>query len=671
MTSVALVCALVCAPIGVRATETKSATKYVDQIIGGGPLPLDIQDGMDSSQGISTTGMPRTISVELRSQSERSLGLNTHSSWWLMRGSLETLNYGLFSFDAALNGNSNSSRDPQPYAQPLSSRREVPLTFTINQARMPFDGGLFVSNTLGLHQTVNTPLVAQQYQFGLPSRSIFGLSSRWSADAGRWLFGGAIGETLAPPQGSQVGMSLAGGRIALASVERRWTAIEGGADDFTSWGYALQMGSHRADRSGAAATLAVGPSSVDSLGFQQSLQARGRFGNWQGNLLSTKDPAEGQWRQGGWLDGQWFATDGSPIEHRLGLNRFPSHQNWLGSSITAGSQGGYYRWRWSTPLTSMDAQVDHQRLVVGPTTLPFTQVYFNGRHFFEPGVAWGTQFTQRQSTDRQNSLQIYRDATSEVWNWRLFGGIHRSGVSNQSQAGIDFSGTWNDAMSWSASTGLTFDNRYDNPGTDLSLSMTSQMGPTALNGTLRRSTLAGGSSPGLNLNLSASWRIAPGWSLMSSVARSVGAVQTQPIGPFNGAPVLPGFEIRPQRQNFAWLSLRYDFGAGRTAAPMGGQVGSGGGSLQGVVFLDANGNGRLDGGEARAPNVSITLDRGYVTKTDANGRYEFPFVSAGVHTVEVSIDNLPLPWSFEGASTMTVEIQRRKDLQLNFGARRP
>jgi hypothetical protein len=45
------------------------------------------------------------------------------------------------------------------------------------------------------------------------------------------------------------------------------------------------------------------------------------------------------------------------------------------------------------------------------------------------------------------------------------------------------------------------------------------------------------------------------------------------------------------------------------------------------------------------PDVTVVLDRRYVTRTNAQGRYEFPSVAAGQHLIEVSADNVPLPWS--------------------------
>ncbi len=93
------------------------------------------------------------------------------------------------------------------------------------------------------------------------------------------------------------------------------------------------------------------------------------------------------------------------------------------------------------------------------------------------------------------------------------------------------------------------------------------------------------------------------------------------------------------------LLLRYQDHAGSPSAPLGGLPGTGAGSLAGTVFFDADANGRREASEGGVPGITVILDRRYVTQTDAQGRYEFPSVAAGEHLIEVSPDNVPLPWS--------------------------
>ena len=76
-----------------------------------------------------------------------------------------------------------------------------------------------------------------------------------------------------------------------------------------------------------------------------------------------------------------------------------------------------------------------------------------------------------------------------------------------------------------------------------------------------------------------------------------------------------------------------------------------------------------DAGESGASNVTVLLNGRFSTRTDASGRFEFPFVAAGVHTITVPPDNLPLPWVF-GDSKREVDVGTRSSAMVEIGARR-
>ncbi|MGH6641018.1 MAG: SdrD B-like domain-containing protein, partial [Polaromonas sp.] len=118
------------------------------------------------------------------------------------------------------------------------------------------------------------------------------------------------------------------------------------------------------------------------------------------------------------------------------------------------------------------------------------------------------------------------------------------------------------------------------------------------------------------------------------------------------------------------LLLRYEERAGSTAAPLGGLWGTGAGALSGTVFFDADANGRREAAEAGVPGVTVILDRRYVTRTDAQGRYEFPFVAAGPHLVEVSPDNVPLPWSPTLRDPVKATVLVRQTARQDFAVQR-
>jgi hypothetical protein len=65
------------------------------------------------------------------------------------------------------------------------------------------------------------------------------------------------------------------------------------------------------------------------------------------------------------------------------------------------------------------------------------------------------------------------------------------------------------------------------------------------------------------------------------------------------------------------------------------------GRIRGAVWLDANGNGRLDGGEPALPDVRIVTASGRDTLTDANGEFILNDLPPGEHTLLIDERTLP------------------------------
>jgi len=65
----------------------------------------------------------------------------------------------------------------------------------------------------------------------------------------------------------------------------------------------------------------------------------------------------------------------------------------------------------------------------------------------------------------------------------------------------------------------------------------------------------------------------------------------------------------------------------------------------------------------------VLLNGRFSTRTDASGRFEFPFVAAGIQTLTVLPDNLALPWVV-GDAKREVDVRTRETAQVEIGARR-
>jgi hypothetical protein len=192
----------------------------------------------------------------------------------------------------------------------------------------------------------------------------------------------------------------------------------------------------------------------------------------------------------------------------------------------------------------------------------------------------------------------------------------------------------------------------------------------SLDGTLQwAQAVQGSAAPSTSADISLTYQMARSWGLILSYYENhVGSwsplVVTSPLTPPVPVP-LPS-----QGQRGIFLTLRYSEARGSHFVPLGGAPGQGSGRLTGVVYLDANENGRFDAGEAGAPNVTVILDGRFSTRTDANGRFDFAAVAAGHHVITVQSDNLPLPWTVINQGRTEVEVATRDRVDVNIAALR-
>jgi len=192
----------------------------------------------------------------------------------------------------------------------------------------------------------------------------------------------------------------------------------------------------------------------------------------------------------------------------------------------------------------------------------------------------------------------------------------------------------------------------------------------SLDGNVQWATaVSGHAAPSTSADITLSYQLARRWHLLFSYYENrIGSwtplVVNSPLTPPTPVPQAS------QGQRGIFLTLRWQDSRGGHFAPLGGSLGTGSGRLTGVVYLDINENGRYDAGEAGAANVTVILDGRFSTRTDANGRYDFPAVAAGHHVVTVQPDNLPLPWTLLNQGRTEVEVTTRDRVDVNIGAMR-
>ncbi len=170
-------------------------------------------------------------------------------------------------------------------------------------------------------------------------------------------------------------------------------------------------------------------------------------------------------------------------------------------------------------------------------------------------------------------------------------------------------------------------------------------------------------------NAAINWAFAGGWTASANYYKNrvSGRVPLTVDSPLPDSEV---FDQLSSDDSGLYVSIRYDWRAGSSSAPLGGLPGRGSGSVIGVLFLDENDNGRRDAGEAGAANVVILLDGRFAARTDADGRFVFPAVVAGSHYVTVVPDNLPLTWAVPADGRTGIEVGVREQARVELSARR-
>jgi hypothetical protein len=648
--AVALALACTCVATGTLASA------YEDRVIDPARLGPALSEDDALADRVDPAGPPRSLSVELRAQSERIDGLPTDvARWLLLRGTLDTANHGFFTLDASARLGAASSS-----ALVVGGDASRSASFTVFQRRLPFDGGWSANNGAGVISTGAVDVVSQQTRFGVGSRLVLGASTEWINDRTGWAVTLASGEPIVLDPVGQGGYAPLGGRASVFGL--RWKATP-------SLSYAFQAADFRAGNDGTA-TVGVPPPS--SQGLVQSLRWQDATAYLQVNLLSTRDDASGA-QTGAWLDAG--VSEGA-IEQRLGLNWLPSAQQWLGAPIVSNTSGGYYRWRWRSRQWLAEAQIDQQWVGTDPnvasvTSSTVSQGWVNLRYQFDQRTAFGAQvLTSRNGGQQVARALAYRERFDEDASWRGFVAIdHETAQAIEWQAGVDGAVNWNETRLSGALAALW--RSGSSTGSDASVAVTRSAGDRlSFNAGLRRFFDVGGNAPALSLNTGLQYRLAARWVLSASLNESRGARVPLPTGPTTGAPdVIPPLSIEP-RVRLAWLGLRYDASAGSAAVALGGTPGGGGGQLDGIVFLDSNGNGVADPGETRLPNVTVVLDGRYAVRTDAQGHFEFAFVVAGPHQLTVLPDNIPLPWGLGESVQRSVTVRQREATTVPFGALR-
>ncbi|HEX4331227.1 MAG TPA: hypothetical protein VH040_03745 [Usitatibacter sp.] len=625
-------------PAVADATTSRGPGEYEDRLIDGGKL-APLASGADQAT-YNPDGPARSWRVEGYGSRIEQGGTIRHENGMVLAGRLDTLQYGAFSIDATLRGAGTSS------------------VVTLWQRGLAFDNGWVANNGLGTLNTLAIDLTRNQFRFYLPTFPVLGASTEWTHHGGDLVLQASAGQPGLYDGIRVAGFSRLGGTVATLGAQLRVDRN-------------LTVGVQMAAANGV-------PSSVDPTMPSPNVSGRSLFAalQWhdatsqlQVNALDSES-SDTRHNLGVWFDGEM--RDGR-FHHNYGMFRFEPDLAWAYTPVNRDLQGGYYRlsyssqqWNWSAGLDGVapvtDArgtrgwfgtgnvryQVDTTTGVGGGGTSRTGQGpgAFAGYAYLDKQTWLGTSRAQVDvvsASGQEHSQQITLD---QAWPTQV--GMR---LSTLLQAGVQKTPD-GDTRRWSLSAF---------GGVDLTNTL-------SIDGNIRYSQDRDvARTTGLFANLGMIWKLTPKWSLLATYYDNRSDVTPfatlEPVVAVQPLPVVP-------RDRAIFVNVRYEDHAGTPVAPLGGMPGAGAGTLVGYVFYDANDNGRRDAAEQGAASLTVVLDGRFGTRTDKDGKFEFPLLAAGGHSITIIPDNLALPYSIPNEGRREVVVHTRETTTLEVAARK-
>jgi hypothetical protein len=607
---------------------------YQDRVIEG----LQPVSGDDDSAAATTyddKGWARQMRLETRiSQDSFTPGGRRSSGGVALYGLIETPNHGVLSVDGQFGSNPSGG------------------SLTLRQRGLPLDGGWFANNEVG----VISSLVPALSRF--PSRVY----------VPGYLLEGAATEWINSGQGLQLQASTGSpGRLdgTLVGHFQRLTGTVtslGAQVDQAPWSFAARV----AQAADVALTDDPGLSggSFDARSAQLSVRHDTGRQTLQANFVTSHTSVLEKTRHGVWIDGE--TRDGQRT-HSAGLFWLEPDLSWAGQPMANDLAGAYIRSTWQSRQWSAEGSLDLLRSITNPSN---TGAFINtsGRWRYSRSVSFGAGASVRSFNG--NAWNTFAELRwQNAWGGTGLRLDLTTELAQSRRRQLTLDHDWQVATGWSLGTSVMA-GRVSTPteqqtlwgaAASVNAPVTSRV---ALRGNLTAENAgAGNSRTGVNMGLS--WRLTPQWSLEGSYNQSRGQSRLNPsIDPL-AAP--SPFDATTSNSRSVFVALRWEERAGNRLAPLGGAPQEGGGRIEGTVFFDANRNGHQEANEGGAAGVTVFLDNRYPIRTDAQGRFEFPFVAAGPRTITIQNESLPLPWVSTGEGRTNVEVRVREDQRSMLG----
>lgn len=657
---------------------------YEDKVMDPSELPAPSQ----ADEKLSSDGMGvRSYVLETRmghvQSSADALDRNSTDMGQRLEFRQETLNYGDFSAQV----DARHSSDPQaagfgPYG---STARASSGRITLRNLGFPITPRLFADTTVGDFSSEITNALSRAYRVSLGSSTVRGLGARVFGEHSDARIGFGDRGTLIggpfpgfePSQGTLgwagysqrfAGAGYAGIQLSQATeVPVYLPSNSGFRQNVSSLAASIGYGGDLYAEGSRKARLMVvqSQSSLSLPGLPDRslgvfLETGLRMGAYRheiglysaqpnlrfGDYLMPSDNRGAYWR---------VDINGLRLGWGLGLDieeQNPQRQAGRLASVRTGlSVNGQYRWGRDTSIgANVNANQSRYRSVLGmpmPNGLGDGQRSLYASTYLQTKLQTTWAPSRLRASVRRNEVLVANGvaATGEELEWEqdwitaryetqrpeltTTVGVARDRSEGQSElkptAGLRMR-VWPDA-DWSIGASLRYTARNSNLATSRGLS-----------GTLETEKV-----------LSGGWRLGASASLNQAVVNVSGAFyQSQPL------------LSRSNDKQFA-VYLRWEGVSGSSVRGPGLRTGGavGGGSLDGVIYFDANRDGVQQAGENGVPKVEVLLDGRYRVTTDAAGRFEFPLVSTGPHRLTIQSESVPLPWGVADEQGTRVEVPLR------------
>lgn len=675
------------APAGAGTAATATPSPYLDRVMDSATL-ADEGVALKFSD-YNPNGWPRSLRIDYSVLSQKGAS-STQSRAVGIGGFLDTPDHG------ALSLNANLSLQNGDTAGNVTG--DTVSTWRIDQRGLPLEGGWRANHSAGDINTSNTSLARGLGRVSLPTTPIRGLG-------GQWYLGDALGLNAAAGRtGLFNGLDLAGfeptgARVASAGGQVRLPADAAGAGRGRS-DAAFQVidGRNIADGAGFGSTQntsgfwaavawdGAAPWSAEGVAPGYGLVSERQGGlRLQGNVAKSNSSADGS-ATGLWADASWRTEH---WRNTAGLFRFDPSLRWGTALLASDIQGVYWQADTSTRQWQAGYSVELSDSVShgsgdsgngGGVGGRSAFANLNGRYRLDTRNALGAALSVRALTSPGEALQLTWDQTTELGQTQWRGDFASVAGARTTRLGIDqswpvaFPNSLNTSLAWERTSGDGGSGTGPGSGANTGwiwgvLGTLSPYSQWSLDTALRGARRSDGAQS-LNANVGVRWQPTSNWSLALRYTQSRGQDPLSPlvVSALTTATLPPTVAI--QSSQSLQLVLRYEESAGRASAPLGGTIGAGAGTLSGSVYFDADANGRREASEGGVPGVTIILDRRFVTRTDAQGRYEFPAVAAGEHVIEVSSDNVPLPWSPALRDPVKIRLYVRQLTTQDFAVQR-